>query len=148
MGFKLIENRNEGTITIDHSLYIDMILQRFSMENCNPTCTPLDPGTLLSTDDCPTTEDKKAVMMNVPYRKLIGALTWIAIVSRPDIAFATTYLTWFNANPGPTHWKAAKHVLWYLNGTKQHYLTLGLQSGNSNELTVFADSDWGHDIVN
>ena len=148
MGFKLIENRNEGTIAIDHSLYIDTILQRFSMENCNPTHTPLDPGTLLSTDDCPTTKDKKAAMMNIPYHELIGALTWIAIVSRPDIAFATTYLAWFNANPGPTHWKAAKHVLQYLNGTKQHYLTLGLQFGNSNELTVFADSDWGRDIIN
>ena len=31
---------------------------------------------------------------------------------------------------------------------KQHYLMLGLQSGNSNELTVFADSDWGRNIVN
>ena len=148
MGFKLIENCNEGTIAIDHSLYIDMILQRFGMENCNPMHTPLDPGTLLSTDDCPTTEDKKAAMMNVPYHELIGALTWIAVVSRPDITFVTTYLAWFNANPGPTHWKAAKHVLWYLNGTKQHYLTLGLQSSNSNELTIFADSDWGCNIIN
>ena len=43
--------------------------------------TPLDLGTLLSTDDCPTTEDEKAAMMNVPYCKLNGALTWIAIVS-------------------------------------------------------------------
>ena len=148
MGFKLIENRNEGTIAIDHSLYIDTILQRFGMENCNPMRTPLDLGTLLSTDDCPTTEDEKAAMMNVPYHELIGALTWIAIVSCPDIAFVTTYLARFNANPGPTHWKAVKHVLRYLNGTKQHYLTLGLQSGNSNKLTIFADSDWGCDIVN
>ena len=148
MGFKLIENCNEGTIAIDHSLYIDTILQRFGMENCNPTYTPLDLGTLLSTDDCPTTEDEKAAMMNVPYRELIGALTWITVVSRLDIAFTTTYLARFNANPGPTHWKAAKHVLWYLNSMKQHYLTLGLQSGNSNKLTIFTDSDWGCDIIN
>ena len=148
MGFKLIENRNEGTITIDHSLYIDMILQRFSMENCNPMRTPLDLGTLLSTDDCPTTEDEKAAMMNIPYCELIGALTWITVVSCPDIAFMTTYLTWFNANPGPTHWKAVKHVLRYQNGTKQHYLMLGLQSSNLNKLTIFSDSDWGCNIIN
>ena len=148
MGFKLIENHNEGTITIDHSLYIDMILQRFSMENCNLMCTPLDLGTLLSTDDCPTTEDEKVAMMNILYCKLIRALTWIAIVSCPDIAFMTTYLTWFNANPGPTHWKAVKHVLQYQNSTKQHYLMLGLQSGNLNKLTIFADLDWGCNIIN
>ena len=141
MGFKLIEDRGEGTISIDHSLYIEAVLRRFGMEECNPARTPLDPGTLLSADDCPATEDEKAAMKNIPYRELVGALTWLTVVSRPDIAFAATYLARFNANPGPTHWKAAKHVLRYLKGTRDYHLTLGLQSGNSNELTVFADSD-------
>ena len=148
MGFKLIENRGEGTISIDHSLYIEAVLRRFGMEECNPACTPLDLGTLLSADDCPATEDEKAAMKNIPYRKLVGALTWLTVVSCPDIAFAATYLARFNANPGPSHWKVAKHVLRYLKGTRDYHLTLGLQSGNLNSLTVFADSDWGHNIVN
>ena len=111
MGFKLIEDRGERTISINHSLYIEAILHRFGMEECNPACTPLDPGTLLSADDCPATEDEKAAMKNIPYRELVGALTWLTVVLRPDIAFAATYLARFNANPGLTHWKAAKHVL-------------------------------------
>ena len=148
MGFKLIEDRGEGNISINHSLYIEAILRRFGMEECNLAHTPLDPGTLLSADDCPATEDEKAAMKNIPYCELVGALTWLTVVSHPDTTFAATYLVRFNANPGLTHWKAAKHVLQYLKGMRDYHLTLGLQSGNSNELTVFANSDWGRDIVN
>ena len=118
------------------------------MEDCNPARTPLDSNVMLSVYDCPQTDDEKAEMQNVPYRELVGALTWLAVVSRPDIAFATTYLARFNANPGPTHWKAAKHVLRYLKGAIGYQLTLGLHSGNSNELIVYTDSDWGRDIDN
>ena len=69
------------------------------MEDCNPARTPLNSNVVLSVYDCPQTDDKKAEMQNVPYRELVGALTWLAVVSRPDIAFAATYLARFNANP-------------------------------------------------
>ena len=36
MGFKLVENREEATISIDHSQYISAVLRRFGMEDCNP----------------------------------------------------------------------------------------------------------------
>ena len=71
---------------------------------------------MLSVYDCPQTDNEKAEMQNVLYCELVGALMWLAVVSRPDITFAATYLTRFNANPGPIHWKAAKHVLHYLKG--------------------------------
>ena len=92
MGFKLIEDHGEETISIDHSLYIEAVLRRFRMEECNPAHTPLDLGTLLSADDCPTTKDEKAAMKNIPYCELVGTLTWIMVVSCPDIAFVATYL--------------------------------------------------------
>ena len=98
MGFKLIEDRGEGTISIDHSLYIEAVLRRFGMEECNPARTPLDPGTLLSADDCPATEDEKAAMKNIPYRELVGALTWLTVVSRPDIALMSL-ASWYDLIP-------------------------------------------------
>ena len=148
VGFKLVKNREEATISIDHSQYISAVLRRFGMEDCNPAQTPLDSNVVLSVYNCPQTDNEKAKMQYVPYRELVGALTWLAVVLRPDIAFAATYLARFNANPGPIHWKAIKHVLHYLKGAIGYQLTLGLHSGNSNELIVYADSDWGHDIDN
>ena len=145
MGFKLIENRKEATILIDHSLYINTVLRRFGMDDCNTTHTPLDSGNVLSVHDCPQTDEERSEMCTVPYRELIGTLTWIAVVSRPDISFAATYLMCFNANLGQTHWKAAKHVLRYLKGTANYRLTMGLHLNNPSELITYADSDWGLD---
>ena len=36
MGFKLVENQEEATISIDHSQYISAVLRWFRMEDCNP----------------------------------------------------------------------------------------------------------------
>ena len=146
MGFQLIDNRAQRTISINHCQYIDAILRRFNMHECEPIDTPLDHAIVLSDKDCPGTDEERAKMRNVPYRELIGALIWLSIVSRPDISFAATHLARFNANPGKTHWNSAKRVLRYLKGSRGRQLTLGINSGNPNELTAYSDSDWGRDI--
>jgi len=43
-----------------------------------------------------------------PSREVVGALAWLALGTRPDIAFATGLLTRFGHNPGRVHWEAAK----------------------------------------
>jgi hypothetical protein len=74
-----------------------------------------------------------------PYRELVGALAWLALGTRPDIAFATSSLARFGHNPGRIHWEAAKRVLRYLKGTKGWCLTLG----DSPEIAGYTDADWG-----
>jgi hypothetical protein len=56
-------------------------------------------------------------MQDVPYASVVGALNYLAIATRPDIAYVVGCLARFNANPGPKHWTAAKHLLRYLKGT-------------------------------
>ena len=73
----------------------------------DPVFTPMEPGLTLSIEDSPTTKDERAAMQGYPYKELVGSLVWLAVVSRFDIAFATSYLGHFSANPGPKHWKAA-----------------------------------------
>jgi hypothetical protein len=58
-----------------------------------------------------------AFMCTVDYAGAVGALMYLAIVTRPDIAYAVGVLCRFMANPGPEHWKAAKHLLCYVAGT-------------------------------
>src|SRR6202050_771508 len=57
-----------------------------------------------------------------------------------------THLSPFNSNPGEAHWHSAKRVLRYLKGTRNQYLPLGMNLGDPNEFTGYADSDWGCDI--
>jgi len=146
MGFLLVENPAAQTISVDHSQYINTILKRFNMQDCDAAKIPLDPIRVLSKDDGPSTDSDKAKMANKPYRELIGALTWISVTSHPEIAFAATHLAQFNSNPGEAHWEAGKTVLRYLKGAINCHLTLGLHDGNPTELIAYCDSDWGRNI--
>ena len=100
MGFQLIEDEKEQTISISHEQYIETVLNWFNMSEAKPDPLPMDPGCVLSKKDGPQTEAEKENMENVPYRELVGALTWISLISCPNIAFASCYLGQFNANPG------------------------------------------------
>ena len=68
MGFLLVENPTTQTISIDHSQYINTILKRFNMSDCDPAKIPLDPICVLLKDDSPSTDNDKAKMVNKPYR--------------------------------------------------------------------------------
>ena len=149
MGFKLIEDQEWHTITIDHSPYINTILHQFNMAEWIPVDTPMVPNKTLSKFDCPINDDDKQIMSEYPYQELISALIWLSITSHPNISFTATHLAKFNLNPGDAHWQAAKHVLCYFKGTHHGQLTLGLKSDfNSTELIMYTDSDWGHDEDN
>jgi hypothetical protein len=42
---------------------------------------------------------------------------YLASVTRPDISFAMSKLSWFTSNPGDDHWHAFEQVMHYLVGT-------------------------------
>jgi len=59
---------------------------------------------------------------------------------RPDISFAVGMLGGYQSNPGLDHWKAAKKVLRYLQGTKDHMLTY--KRFDHLEVIGYTDSDF------
>jgi hypothetical protein len=63
--------------------------------------------------------------------------------TRPDIAFAVTKLAQQSANPTKDHLSKAKHILAYLNSTRNYTLDYDGKSGLG--LVAFVDSDWGSD---
>ena len=56
-------------------------------------------------------------------QKLVGSLNWLGQSTRPDIATITNILAQHIHHATPHHVNAAKHVLCYLNGTRD----LGIQ---------------------
>ena len=63
-------------------------------------------------------------------------------MTRPDIAFAVSYLGCFNHNPHPEHWTAVKHLLRYLKGTRD--LKLVYRCSDDDELfTTYSDASHG-----
>ena len=80
-------------------------------------------------------------MKKVPYASAVGSLMYAQTCTRPDISFAVGMLGRYQSNPGMEHWKAAKKVMRYLQGTKDHMLTY--RRSNQLEVIGYSDSDFG-----
>eukprot|EP00253_Pinus_taeda_P023103 PITA_23103 len=76
------------------------------------------------------------------YRQLVGKLLYLTH-ARPDLSFVVGLIAQFIQNPHESHWKAAKRILHYVQGTVQfgiHY------SAEASPLLVgFIDSNWAGD---
>ena len=65
----------------------------------------------------------EASQVHPDYRQIIGKLLWISIISRPDIAFAVTFLARFNSCSGNEHYAEAVRVVDYLAATRLKKIT-------------------------
>ena len=110
------------------------------MSDCNPALTPMEENLKLSVKMLPETPEDWERMKPIPYQELIGKLLYLAIATRPDIAYAVGVLCRFVENPGPDHWYAAKQVLQYLKGTV--HTTLNYSYTPTPDLfTTYSDAD-------
>ncbi|RVW51428.1 Retrovirus-related Pol polyprotein from transposon TNT 1-94 [Vitis vinifera] len=68
------------------------------------------------------------------------SLMYAQVCTRPDIAFVVGMLGRYLSNPGSQHWKTAKKVLRYLQGTKDLMLTY--QRTSLLDVVGFCDADF------
>ncbi|KXJ71623.1 hypothetical protein RP20_CCG020139 [Aedes albopictus] len=134
--------RSDDAVMLDQERYVDELLERFKMTNCNTVSTPADPHQRL-TKTGSTTKKQKQHMEKVLFRQLVGGLQFLAHCTRPDIAYAVNVVSSFSSDPSEVHWVAAKRILRYLKGTKSMKLTFRKQSAPS--FDGFSDADWGND---
>ena len=73
---------------MSQSRYIKELLKLFAMQDCNPVLTPLEVGVkLVKRNAFSRRKDENHENPSpYPYRELIGALNYIAMTTRPDIA--------------------------------------------------------------
>lgn len=128
----------ESSLLLDQSHYIQQVLNRYGMNNCNPVSTPSDLNTKLVKDD----GQSKTVDANL-YRAIVGSLLYISIATRPDIANAVGVVSRFNSSPNQQHMTAVKRIMRYLKGTIDMKLKYMMSSDNL--ITGYADADWAGD---
>lgn len=106
--------RIENNIYLSQETYLREILKKYNMENCNATLTPLetkiDVENLKISDNNP--EDTK-----YPCRNAIGSLMYAMLCSRPDLCYAISLLSRFQAKPSRNLWNLIKQVLQYVRRT-------------------------------
>lgn len=85
------------------ALYIIDTLKRFDIDTYRPVSTPMDPGLRLSADMGPKTQEDIIYMKDKLYLNAVGSLMYLALTTRPDMAYYVGVLACFSANPGPEH---------------------------------------------
>lgn len=70
---------------------------------------------------------------------------YLAVLTRPDIAYAVSFLSQFNNCYAEWHWKCAKRVLRYLQSTKSHSLIFS-RNGNY-KIEGYVDADWASNKI-
>ncbi|KAJ9509426.1 hypothetical protein QJQ45_001869 [Haematococcus lacustris] len=135
LGMRIAFDRAAGILRLTQQQYIEQLLQRFGLAECNPRQLPLSPGTQLLKQG-----EQLSEQHTLRYRELVGGLLWLSTCTRPDIAFAVGQLTRYMQAPTREHEQAAQGVLRYLRGTAGQGLVF--RGSCSGELVGFCDSDY------
>ncbi|GFW59625.1 retrovirus-related Pol polyprotein from transposon TNT 1-94 [Trichonephila clavipes] len=126
-----------NSLFIHQRSYIRRLCEIYEKYKYPVSSLPISKGQVLSKLDSPKTSEE---ILTVPYRNLIGSLSFIAIRTRPDIMYAVNVLSQFQANPGIKHWNCLLRLLGYLKYTQEYKLELS--KVKSLKLRCYSDSDF------
>ncbi|GKV48172.1 hypothetical protein SLEP1_g54998 [Rubroshorea leprosula] len=130
-------NQSAAGIFISQKKYVQDILDRFRMKNCNPVSTSIEPGLKLVKNP-----GGKGIN-NTLYKQIVGSSMYLTATS-PDIMHAVSLISRYIDCPKEVHLLAAKRILKYLQGTAEYGLFY--KNGEKSELFGFTDSDFARDL--
>jgi hypothetical protein len=140
LGLEILRDQGNGAIYIRQAGKIHEIVHDFGLASAKPIYTPMDASQRLPTIDKTSDDNTK-----LPYRSVVGRLSYITLATRPDIAFAVNALSRHVNAYSRAHWEAAKCVIRYLKTT----LAICYEGNDAHAATDFpqgfADADWGGD---
>jgi hypothetical protein len=123
-------------IKLSQAKYARDLLERFHMTDCKSAPTPFLSGVKLEDGG------ETPLVDNTLYRELVGSLLYLTH-SRPDLYYAVGAVSRFMHESHELHWKAAKRILRYVQGT----ITFGIHYATYSTLDLigFTDSVWAGD---
>lgn len=144
LGIAVERDRNARTVSLSQTALIDRIISQFGQKDSHPVSTPMDSSLKLRRPDprAPLPADHAQYLSSIPYQSLVGSLMYLAIGTRPDIAYAVNRLAGFLNCYRTEHWHAACRVVRYLKGTRNLQLVLGGQAAL--QLVGFTDADFAN----
>lgn len=136
LGMRVTRNRSAKTLMLSQDRYCREILEEFNLLDCKSASCPLPPNaTTIPVKDQP-------VDSSFNYRRGVGLLQYLVQCTRPDLAFAVSFLSQFLNNPSKTHQELLTHTLRYVQYSKNFALTLGLVNSNPHRLIAHADASY------
>lgn len=144
LGLQISHDRDNHTIQLDQSAYIDSILNCFGMTTCHEMAMPLATNHNLS-----SLQSSKTAEEGDLYIKYANSINYLSMVSlllyttqtRPDIQFAISLVAQFANNLGIPHLTTCKQILWYLKSIKYYGLVLGGFSNDKINLVGWSNAN-------
>ncbi|KAL0394332.1 UNVERIFIED_CONTAM: Retrovirus-related Pol polyprotein from transposon TNT 1-94 [Sesamum latifolium] len=99
-------------------------------------------GIKLSKKQSPKTDEELKRMWNIPYASAIGSIQYDVQCTRPDVAYALSVTSRYQACAGEAHWGAVKSILKYLKRTKDMFL---IYDGGELILEGYSDASFQSD---
>ena len=144
MGRHITRDHKAHELKLDQRLYVKSMVEKFGVMKAS--MIPASSGVpTLSRADEPKIPEKKE-MLKFSYREAVGALMWVATMTRSDIASVVRAAARFCENPGLLHKKSVLKVMQYLLHTKEWGITYGGQGCGLN-VEAYTDSDFGACLI-
>ena len=127
--------KQENGLKISQQGYATRILERFRFLDCKAVSTPLLKNSQIST------AGKESETTSFPYRQAIGALMYLMLGARPDLAFSIRFLSRTLENLTNENIAQVKRVFRYISGT----INLGIvyRKQKKRILECYSDADFG-----
>jgi hypothetical protein len=139
LGLKITRNWDTGILHVSLEQMIEKIAARYNLnDHKGPPSVPMDPHLKLVKAENPLSTS------DFDYPAAVGALLYVTVTARPDVAQAVGVLSRFMSCFDQTHVDATKQVIRYLYGTKTYGITF-YRDGNS-IMVAYADADLAGDI--
>ena len=139
LGMHITRDRRAGWIALSQEKYALELLDRFGKSDARPISTPTLANEHLVKVDSPEVDTQA-------YQRAVGALMYLMLGTRPDLAYTVAALGRHSACPGIEHQRALDCAFRYIRATSDWKLVYQRDNPNGTTLKGFVDADWASDV--
>ncbi|KAL0463267.1 UNVERIFIED_CONTAM: hypothetical protein Slati_0214300 [Sesamum latifolium] len=118
LGIKIFRDRSKRMLGMTQNSYVEKVLKRFKMEHSKRGFLPMRHGVKLSKKQSPKTDEELKKMLDVLFASAVGSIQYAAQCTRPNVAYALSVTSIYQACAGVVHWTVVKTILKYLRRTQ------------------------------
>ena len=127
LGMEVNYVQGQGLVTLSQGDYVSKLVTKFGIAETQCPTTPIKSDYYKQLE----LSQSEPIVQDFPYRELVGALLFIMVCTRPDIAFAVSCLSQYFSSPRALHWETALRCLAYLKQTSSFGLVFSGDSSDS-----------------
>ncbi|RKF71127.1 Retrovirus-related Pol polyprotein from transposon TNT 1-94 [Golovinomyces cichoracearum] len=139
IGIRFVRDEDERKLWLVQDLFISKLEEKFKVNTHTKHRTPLPNISMQPYEGVATPSPIHQ------YQQKTGSVNWLAVQTRPDIAWSVSELSKYLQNPGPQHLAAIDHLLENLSSTK--YLALQYDGKTPPNLCVgYSDASFADEV--